>query len=149
MGKFRAAFYRGTRPGLAGIYNRLVRWIDRGPYSHCEMIFSDGLAASASWMDSGVRFKVIEFDPEHWDFIDLPLEKEAAAREWFRDHLGEGYDLLGNLRFLFGWIKESVDRWFCSEAFAAALGMGDPWRHGPDGLAVLLKYLNGTDSDKE
>jgi len=149
MGKFQGAFYKGTRPGIQGLYNRLVRWIDRGPYSHCELIFSDGLAASASWMDGGVRFKVIDFDPEHWDFIDLPPDKEAAAREWFMGHLGDGYDLLGNLRFLFGWIRESADRWFCSEAFAASLGMGDPWRHGPVGLIVLLKYFFGADADKK
>lgn len=42
----RAAFYRGTRPGLQGIYSRAVRWIDRGPYSHSELVFSDGLSAS-------------------------------------------------------------------------------------------------------
>jgi len=85
---FRAAFYRGTRPGVAGVYSRGVRLVDRGPYSHCELIFSDGMAASASWMDGGVRFKRIDFDPEHWDFIDIPQEKEALARQWFEKHKG-------------------------------------------------------------
>lgn len=136
---FSAAFYKGTRPGLAGIYNRLVRWIGRGPYSHCELIFSDGLAASASWMDGGVRFKRIEFDPEHWDFIGLDPAKEVAARLWFAEHDGWGYDLMGNLRFLCGIVRESADRWYCNEALGASLGMPDPWRLEPNGLAVVLK----------
>ena len=66
-----AAFYKATRPGLQGIYSRAVRWIDRGPYSHCELVV-DGVAYSSSLMDGGVRGKVIQFKPEHWDFIDLP-----------------------------------------------------------------------------
>lgn len=146
---FRAAFYKGTRPGLAGIYNRLVRWLDRGPYSHCELIFSDGIAASSSYMDGGVRFKQIDFDPERWEFIDLLSEKEVAARQWFCDHLGQPYDLAGNFRFLFGWIREAIGKWFCSEAAGAALGLAEPWRYGPNGLFVLLKYSTGADSDKK
>ena len=136
---FRAVFYKGTRPGLAGIYNRLVRWIGRGPYSHCELIFSDGMAASASWMDGGVRFKKIEFDPDRWDFIDLPLELEASARLWFAEHAGQGYDLMGNLRFLFGIVRESAGKWFCSEALGAAVGVSEPWRHEPNGSAAILR----------
>ena len=42
MAKFKAAFYKGTHPGVAGIYNRLVRWWTRSPYSHVELIFFDG-----------------------------------------------------------------------------------------------------------
>lgn len=138
---FQAAFYRGTRPGLAGLYNRAVRIIGRGPYSHCELVFSDGLAASASWMDGGVRFKRIEFDPARWDFIDLPPEKEDAARLWFAEHDGEKYDLMGNLRFLFGIVRQSADKWFCSEALGAAVGVTEPWRHEPNGAAAILRDL--------
>lgn len=43
-----AAFYKSTRPGWTGLYNRIIRWWERGDYSHCELIFSDGLAASSS-----------------------------------------------------------------------------------------------------
>lgn len=138
---FQAAFYKGTRPGLAGIYNRLVRWIGRGPYSHCELIFSDGLAASSSWMDGGVRFKQIDFCPENWDFIDLPPEGEDAARQWFRDHRGQPYDLMGNIRFLCGVVRDSEGRWFCSEALGVALGIRGPWRNEPNGLADILRDL--------
>ncbi|RYF70865.1 MAG: hypothetical protein EOO22_13570 [Comamonadaceae bacterium] len=134
----RAAFYKVNRPGLQGIYSRLVRWIERGPYSHCELIFSDGMSASASWMDHGVRFKRIEFDLEHWDFLEVDGD-EAAARAWFTAHEGEGYDLAGNLRFVLGFVPDSSKRWFCSEAMAAALGWRDPYRYGPCGLYAALQ----------
>lgn len=137
----RAAFYKSTRPGLAGVYNRLVRWFERGPHSHCELIFSDGMAASSSFMDGGVRFKKIDFDPAKWDFLDLPPEKEARARAWFVKHEGEKYDLMGNVRFMFGWVSDSPDKWFCSEALAASLGIKDPFRYGPNTLFSALQLM--------
>ena len=47
------ALYKGTLPGWRGWISRLVRFADRGPYSHCEVVFSDGMCASASWLDGG------------------------------------------------------------------------------------------------
>lgn len=135
----KAAFYKSTRPGMAGIYNRLVRWWERGPYSHCELVFSDDMAASSSYEDGGVRLKQIDFDPAHWDFIDLPDRLEPAARGWFEAQHGKAYDLLGNMRFLLGFMSDGRDKWFCSEAVAAALGMEEPWRYGPNGLAAALR----------
>lgn len=135
----RAAFYKATRPGLQGIYSRLVRWIDHGPYSHCELVFGDGLSASASYIDGGVRFKRIAYDPAHWDFVDLPDALEPAARQWFEGHIGQCYDLAGNLRFVLPWLNDSQGKWFCSEAAAAALGLAEPWRYGPCGLYAALK----------
>lgn len=134
----RAAFYKGTRPGLQGIYSRLVRWVDRGPYSHCELVFADGMSGSASWVDGGVRLKVIDYDPARWDFIELPEHLEAQARAWFEQHKGEGYDLLGNLRFVFWMVRESAKDWFCNEALGAACGHLQPWRLGPNGCAAML-----------
>ena len=54
------AFYRGR----ARLFNRLVCWWLRGPYSHCEALIDplpDGrwLCASSSYMDGGVRLKVL------------------------------------------------------------------------------------------
>lgn len=134
----RAAFYKATRPGLQGIYSRAVRWIDRGPYSHCELIFSDGLSGSASYIDGGVRLKRIDYDPAHWDFIELPAHQEPYARDWFERNAGAPYDLLGNVRFVLPWLPDSERGWFCSEAEAAALRLREPWRLGPNGLAALL-----------
>lgn len=138
--RFRLALYKATRPGWQGIYSRLARWIDGGPYSHCELIFSDGLSGSASFIDGGVRLKAIDYDPAHWDFIELPASMEAQARDWFEQHQGAGYDLIGNLKFVAWFVPHSKSRWFCSEAVAASLGMPEPWRYGPCGLAAALSW---------
>ncbi len=135
----KAAFYKGTRSGVNGIYNRLVRWWDNGKYSHCELIFSDSQSASASFMDGGVRFKQIDFDPDRWDVIELPAELEAAARRWFTYHEGAKYDIIGNVRFVACFLPDDKNKWFCSEAIGAALGVVEPWRLGPNGLAAILE----------
>jgi hypothetical protein len=138
----RATFYKATRPGLAGLYNRIVRWWISGPYSHVELIFSDGMAASASFMDGGVRFKQIDFDPEHWDFVDLPAELEPAARAWFVANEGKPYDLLGNVGFVWRPIRGRTGAYFCDEAMLAALGVQDPWRFDPCGAYTIALLLN-------
>lgn len=136
----RAAFYKGTRPGLQGIYSRAVRLIDCGPYSHVELVFSDGLSASASYIDGGVRFKDVDYSkhPDHWDFMTLPDELEDCARDWFERNLGAPYDLMGNVRFVVPLLPDSETGFFCSEAMAAALKLREPWRLGPNGLAAVL-----------
>ena len=137
----KAAFYKATRPGWQGIYSRAVRWIDRGPYSHAELVFSDGLSASASWMDGGVRFKRIDYDPERWDFVTLPDSLEPQARDWFERNAGAPYDLMGNVRFVLPWLSDSDKGWFCSEALGAALGWKEPWRYGPNGAAAMARTM--------
>lgn len=137
----RIAFYKNTRPGINGLYNRGVRFIDHGPYSHVELIFSDGQSASASFMDGGVRFKTIQYSQENWDIFVLPEYLEVKAKHWFENHKGQPYDLKGNIRFIAVWCRDDVSSWFCSEAIAAALGIHEPWRFGPNGLASLIKSL--------
>ena len=134
----KAAFYKGTRPGFAGLYNRLVRWWCNGPYSHVELVFSDGISASASFADGGVRFKAIDYDDERWDFLDLRGFDEVAARQWFVDHEGMKYDLLGNLGFIWRPIKGREDMAFCDEAILCALGFQDAWRFCPNGAYAIL-----------
>jgi hypothetical protein len=134
------ASYKATRPGFQGIYSRVARTVDASPYSHSELIFSDGMSASSSFIDNGVRFKHIIYDPDHWDIIDAPGD-EAKARKWFEDHEGVGYDTPGTLRFGAWFIPHSRSRRFCSEAIAEALGFPDPWRFGPGGLHAVVSYL--------
>lgn len=142
MNNLRVAFYKGTHPGLPGVYNRLVRWWTRSLYSHAELVFACGHAASSSAMDGGVRFKVIEFDPALWDFVDVPAALAPAAWAWFDEHAGEAYDLLGNLHFVLSAVGDDKRKWFCSEAVAAALGMPDPERFDPGTLHAALRFIN-------
>ncbi|MBA4009087.1 MAG: hypothetical protein C0486_09955 [Erythrobacter sp.] len=132
----RLAFYKGRRSGFAGLFDTAVRWWTRGPYSHVELVFPDGIAASSSNRDGGVRFKRIDFAADRWDFVEIGGD-EAAAEAWFDAHYGAGYDYLGLFGFV--WRPEAGDnrRWFCSEAIAAALGYRDPWRFCPNTLAVV------------
>lgn len=139
----RVAFYKSTRPGLAGIYNRLVRLWCRGAYSHCELVFSDGVAASASFADGGVRTKRIDFEAGRWDFVELHGFDEAAARAWFLAHDGAAYDLVGNLGFVLRPVRGGKRNWFCSEAVAAALQFADGWRLDPNALHAVLSRLAG------
>lgn len=138
----KAAFYKGTRPGWQGLYSILVRFVDgRGKYSHCELVFSDGMSGSASYIDGGVRLKRIDYDSDHWDVMDLPADSSAEqyARSWFEFNDGAPYDLAGNLRFVLPFLPDSKKGWFCSEAMADALKLREPWRYGPNGLAALLR----------
>jgi len=138
----KVAFYKGTHAGLPGIYNRLVRWWTRSQYSHAELVFEDGQAASSSAMDGGVRLKVIEFDPALWDFVPVPAGLAPAARTWFAEHAGEAYDMLGNLHFVISAVGDDKRKWFCSEAVAAALGIPDPERFDPGTLHAALCFIN-------
>lgn len=138
----KAAFYKGTQPGFLGWYNRLIRWWTKSPYSHCELVFSNGLSGSSSFMDDGVRFKYIHFDPTKWDLIDLPDHLESAAKGWFLDHLGEDYDLRGVLHFVWGPARQGKREATCGEALMAALGFNEPWRFTPAAAHAVLSRLS-------
>jgi uncharacterized protein YycO len=138
----KVAFYKGTRPGIKGVYNIGVRAWTRSDYSHVELIFPDGQAASSSAEDGGVRYKDIVFDSNHWDILELPASIfKARAEDWFDAHLGEGYDFWGNVHFVVGFVGGNKKRWFCSEAVGAALGIPTPERLDPGTLYAVVKAL--------
>jgi hypothetical protein len=120
-------------------FNRLVSWWTKGPYSHCELIFSDGMSASSSFRDKGARVKRIGYKPANWDFIVLPsLFNESQAREWFTNHAGIGYDVLGIAGFVVGALPESKGKAFCSESLLLAIGFKEAYRFYPNHIAPML-----------
>lgn len=135
----RAAFYKGRMAGPAGVFNAVTCWWLRGPYSHCEFVFSDGLCGSASLVDGGVRLKRIQLDPAKWDVWAVDVD-EMAARAWFDRHAGQPYDVLGVVGFVARVAGHDKSRWFCAEAMAAAAGYSDPWRLDPCSLAAVLRH---------
>lgn len=131
------AFYKATRPGLAGFMNRLIRWWTNSPYSHVELVFSDGVCGSSSFEDGGVRLKHIEMSPEKWDFVDIGGD-EQAARNWFLIHYGQPYDVLGLFGFIWRRGTHSRGKWSCSEAVAASLHIIDAEQLSPHLLYVIF-----------
>lgn len=133
------AFYKGrTR-----LFDRLIQWWTRGPYSHCEVAtHRSGSGAawciSASFLDKGVRGKWIYLDPSRWDIVSVSSVDTAVAHEWLAKHLGRRYDLAGLLGFIWRPHAGSRRKWFCSEACAAILGLKEPWRFDPNTLACVV-----------
>jgi hypothetical protein len=131
----KVAFYKGKKR----LFNKLVSWWTRGPYSHCELVFSDGQSASSSYVDGGVRYKRILYNNDHWDFIELgPSFDEQKAREWFDDHDSAKYDFMGLVGFVFRRVGDDRAKYFCNEAVLAALGFSESWRFDPNSTYALL-----------
>ena len=83
----------------------------------------------------GVRFKRIVINPDHWDVRRVACNPAAAA-QWFKAHEGELYDWQLILGFVSWVIPQKSQRWTCSEASAAALGVpeDEAWRFDPAAL---------------
>jgi hypothetical protein len=103
--------------------------------------------ASSSYIDGGVRIKHIALDPAKWDVVDVVGFDAARASKWFDAHAGQRYDLAGLLGFVLPFTRDDTTRWFCSEACAEALALGDPWRYSPGGLASLIASINHPNKD--
>jgi len=143
------AFYKATKKGINGIYNKGVRWLEDGKYSHCELIFSNGISASSSFMDGGVRFKEIEYDLTKWDIFELPWADEQKALEYFKVNQGKPYNIRGNVHFLLGFVRGDSEGLFCSEACAEALGLQSGWLFAPNALAHIIMLMNDKHADMQ
>lgn len=133
--------------GRSRLFDRVVQWWTRGPYSHVEIVTHrsySGAAAciSSSWLDGGVRGKWIHLRPDRWDVFEVEGDSQAAIA-WLERHQGKPYDTLGLLGFVFRPMKDNRRRWFCSEAVAAILGYPEPWRFSPNDLANVLTKRKG------
>ena len=142
--QLQVAFYKST----SRLFNRAVSWWKRGPYSHCELIAGwvgdRADCYSSSFMDGGVRRKLIELDPTHWDLVTIEVSTDVAnaAEEWFVAHLGQKYDVAGLVGFVWGPWAERPDHWFCNEAVGTALGLQEAWRFDPNAFAAALLYAH-------
>ena len=117
------AFFRGWKYG--DWRNRFIAIYTMGPYSHAELVFSDGMWFSSSPNENGVRYKPslpgsIDYQ---WVFLNLPVnaEDEAKLRAWCDGEVGCGYDWREVFRFAFPWFSCDDSRWFCSEICLAGL----------------------------
>lgn len=132
------AFYKGR---YGNYLDKIICLGTLSKYSHCEIVFSDGICASSSYRDGGVRFKYINLNDGKWDVYDLDnsQESEAAIHLFFECHNGNRYDTFGALLSVFGLSSNVKDKQFCSEICAMALGVGKVLT--PGGLFKLLKKI--------
>lgn len=125
MSTMKIAFYRAWAGG-GSTMDKLVSLWTRSPYSHCELIFSDGTSFSSSSRDGGVRFKQVKYVSGRWDVMLFETEYEVEMRQWCDSQLGKKYDYLGILShvIMLPFIQDN-SRWYCSEICSAALQIGN------------------------
>ena len=118
----RVAFYKGK----GNLFDKLIRWWTKSPYSHCEVVINN-IWYSSSPVDLSVRAKQISCDYSKWDFILLTDDavKEARMIEYFYNEQGKKYDWLGIvLSQVIPLDIQNPNRWFCSEISSAMLMHG-------------------------
>ncbi|HFC8830137.1 TPA: hypothetical protein ACFU2R_001426 [Neisseria subflava] len=154
MAKVYLALYKGrkTIKTPKDLAFRIIEWVIRkvtgGQYSHCEIAvpvaFSDDLfdCYSSSFRDSGVRCKRMPLPAAKWDLIALDNQRIVMERLFslWRNTKGKRYDLLGVLcvtSFFRRFLRQSADKWFCSEWCGEVMGVAEPSLCSPVDLAEL------------
>jgi len=134
------AFYKGK----GTLVDRMIRWWQRGLYSHVEAVLAetgDGTFECASSVrGAGVRIAAVALAANEWDVLDMPADVDAV-RAWFTKHAGLRYDYLGILGFVVRPVGGEPRHYFCSEAIATALGLAEPFRLDPNALADLVRDI--------
>lgn len=134
----KVAFYKGK----GGTFNKLIRWWTKSDYSHVELII-DGVWYSSSHIDGGVRGKVIEPKPGHWDIYQLKNVDTLYARDCIRYALTHKYDWTGIIfSQIFPLGLQNPERYFCSELVGEALSIDYPQRYSPGELFLKLRQQN-------
>lgn len=137
------ASYKGTRPGLQGLVNRVIRFFTKSAYSHSEICWGDPLAGPADCLSSagtegGVRIKRMQLDPAKWDVVELPGVPEGAWWHFVAEHIGRPYDFVGCVRTVLPFVgREHPRKWFCSEVCATVIGHAEAWRFHPGVLHAV------------
>lgn len=125
--------------GQGSIFNRLIRWWTKSPYSHVELIIN-GVWYTSSHTDGGVCKRVLSRGP-NWDFIEIEINRLEAIKV-FEQIEGYDYDWTGIMFTQFirlDW--HSKDEYFCSEVVAKMIGLDNPHRYAPCDFNKLENML--------
>ena len=121
--EIKVAFYKGR----GDLFNKIVRWWTKSPYSHAELILPDGVTWIRIGPFSSSKLSAIKkekWEPQNWDFVTLKVTEEQVAtiKEFFERTKGCRYDWWGMIlsHFLPFRIKQR-GKWYCSEWIAHAL----------------------------
>lgn len=161
------AFYKAKKkPGFAKIWSLGIAMITGGPYSHCEIVLDpkyitepfsetgilvqqhdpDGeLCFSASEMDGGTRFKLIDLKDGKWDVVDMAEMNDRIVLNWCQDHQFLKYDWAGLRGFVFPWSKPNPENLFCSEAVVKCCQWQGELLKWPVGVPVIAGRTSPND----
>lgn len=133
------AFYKGRHK----LFDKIVQFITKSKYSHTEILLYDYgnsyyLCASSSFLDRGVRLKIIKISDQNWDILRWDHTDTSSVFDWYLKRIGMKYDLLGLIGVQLPFIGHNKNRCFCSESNAEALGVPDPQRCSP---IILYNYV--------
>ena len=108
---------------IGDMWDKLIGFWTHGKFSHCELLFSDGMCFSSSPRDGGVRFKHVNINPAHWVIIEVPMDpdKEANMRKWCGSQVGMPYDWIGIAALSVSDPTKEKYKWYCSQICIAAL----------------------------
>ncbi len=158
----RVAFrYDDTR-----LFARLVCFLRGGDSAHCEVAYrwpdcpedvysllrgldvtplkgNEHECVSASFLDGGVRSKVIDLPASKWRIYEVPGDP-AEVKLWLSLHQGQRYDWPAFIGFTaLRRFKGLSQRWFCSEVVAVLLSLRAPHRFDPyDTETVCMQMVD-------
>lgn len=144
---------------LKGIYSHTEIMFEKG--DGVEHLMPDGRldlgdnnfrwCASSSGMDTipnwspirpgkkgGVRFKQININKDHWDFVELDKDPVEVAT-LFKAMQGIPYDYVLVFSYLAWVLRQDRFAVNCSEICAMALSYEEPWRYDPCILMEIVK----------
>lgn len=143
MAKVHIAFYLGKKSvnSETTIFDQMVCFFTRSEYSHLEYVnyyncdTGKGVCWSSSPLDKGVRQAIISLDSGSWELYEVETDttKEEIV-DWFEKHKGSKYDWIGAFATKLPLIRESIKRWFCSEAIGAAFKIPKPSTFTPQNV---------------
>lgn len=120
---------------------KVIQFWTSSIYSHCELVV-DGVSYSSSAMDGGVRGKIIDMDPDKWDFLELPWADADGVINYFKETDHHKYGWLGLITGqLLNLNRAKSDTQFCSQWCAGALGIPNASSYSPVTLSTLVKYI--------
>lgn len=118
-------FHRGT-----SLFDRLIQWWTRGPFSHSELIFPNGdRHTSLPGVGTGWQPPVVMIDGapavrSGWVVGQIDADDERA-RQWCNDHCFDRYDWSGIFfSQIFPMKSQAGSRYWCTEANVEALQYG-------------------------
>lgn len=118
-------FHKGS-----GLFDRLIQWWTRGPYSHTELIFPSGERhTSIPGVGTGWQTPIIMIDGVPAARVDWTIERvdadEERVRSWCSEHIHDRYDWPGIFfSQLMPMKSQAGSRYWCTEANVEALQFG-------------------------